>query len=208
MKEYYNLLTEEIIERCQLKPSIEENFNWIKSQPSNKGGKDSIQWIAHYMDVLKKYSDEGDISVEFGLNQVNSTWALLNSKAKIIHSVDIDVHGKPSRAIGTGKNIWAIQAHKLAWESGKEYYIQCANSLDVRFEKIDFLFIDTVHNAAQLSRELNIHAPVVTKYIAIHDTKLFKDAYGTAIKDFLDKGEWEIELELNDNPGLTILKRK
>jgi len=209
MTEYYDLLTDENIEKCQLQSTIRKNFNWVKSRPENQGGKDSIKWIGHYMDVLRKYSSKGNISVEFGLNQVNSTWALLASKAKIIHSVDIDVHKRPIQKLrGFDKNIWAIQAHKLAWQNGKEYYIHECSSTEIYFDKIDFLFIDSLHSEEHLKNELKLHAPIVSNHIAIHDTMLFRNAYGSAITDLLDAGDWEIELELKDSPGLTILKRK
>ena len=82
-------------------------------------------------------------------------------------------------------------------------------NLNIGYRKeIDFLFIDTIHNATQLNQELAIHAPIVSNYIAIHDTQLFKDHYSNAIEKFVELGEWEIELELKDSPGLTILKRR
>lgn len=208
MKEFYDILTEDYKKKFRLLPTIASNYRWVKANPRNQHGKNSIQWISHYMKVLKEYSDKGNISVEFGLNQVNSTWALLNSNAKYIHSVDIDIHKNPMKKVGLDKNVWAIHAHNLAWQNGKEYYIHECSSLEIKFDKIDFLFIDSLHTEAQLSRELKMHSPVVTNHIAIHDTTLFKNDYKTAIKDFLNQGEWEIELELKDNPGLTILKRK
>lgn len=209
MEEYYHLLTSENEERFNLLPNIIDNYRWIKSNPKNQSGKDSIQWIAHYMETLRRYSDRGDVSVEFGLNQVNSTWALLASKATQICSVDIDVHQNPIKNLdGIDKNIWAIHAHKVAWQSGKRYHIENCSSLEINFDRIDFLFIDSLHTEQQLKSELSKHSPFVANYIAIHDTQLFKKSYGTAIEDFLNLGEWDVELELKDDPGLTILKRK
>ncbi len=207
MEQYYHLLTPEVESEFNLLPNIIDNYRWIKSNPKDQKGKNSIQWIAHYMEVLKHYSDKDSISVEFGLNQANSTWALLASKATQIHSVDIDVHKNPIKHLQVDKNIWAIHAHELASQEGKQYQIHECSSLDIQFKSIDFLFIDSLHTADHLKAELDKHSSIVQNYIAIHDTQLFKKSYGTTIEDFLNEGIWEVEREFIDDPGLLILKR-
>lgn len=45
--------------------TIELNYHFIKSNKKNQRGKDSIHWIAPYMDILLKYSKECDHITEF-----------------------------------------------------------------------------------------------------------------------------------------------
>ena len=81
------------------------------------------------------------------------------------------------------------------------------------------MFIDTYHEYNQLKQELKLHGNKVKKYLIFHDTTTFGQFGETfkelntigiwkAIQEFLDENKnWIIEEKLDNNNGLTILKR-
>lgn len=190
--------------------TIEEQFNFIRSNPRDQRGKNSMQWIAHYMDILREYSSKGKITVELGVNQVNSTFAFLASDCEVVNCVDVDFHVRPMKHHpGETRNVWFDHAFALAAEAGKQMNIFEQSSLTVRFEEIDLLFIDTSHRYRQCLDELTIHAPVTRKNIILHDTVLFGAELNRAIDEFLrENAEWYVEHVDKSQPGLTILGRR
>ena len=80
-------------------------------------------------------------------------------------------------------------------------------------EPCDLLFIDTLHNAAQVEAELK-HAPMVRRYIALHDAYKFAqdgesgEGIVKAIFEFLaDNPEWGVLQYYHSQWGLLILNR-
>ena len=115
------------------------------------------------------------------------------------------------------------------------YTSRQGNTLKIEIEPTDLLFIDTQHTYTQLINELRLHSPKVRKYIACHDTVLYRHigeginedldyhicphlatkGLGDAINDFLDEDEkinkkptWKIIYDSSIQTGLTILERK
>jgi len=94
------MITEQLKEQFGLFPTIEEMYNFIKSNPKDQKGKNSIQWVAHYMETLYNYAKECDHVTEIGINQVNSTWAFLHANPKKgVVSIDIDLNGRPWQSV-------------------------------------------------------------------------------------------------------------
>lgn len=196
-------------ERYGLFDTIEEHYAFIKSNPEDQKGKNSIQWIAPYMEILKYYADQSEVVVEFGVNQVNSTFAFLHSKCREVHSVDVDFHKNPIKAHRElSRNIWLDHAVKLAEKEEKNFFTYECSSLEIKFPRIDFLFIDSLHTGKHLQQELNVHGNSVTTYLGFHDTKLFGHELNPVINKFIiDNPGWFIEYFDNIGCGLTILKK-
>lgn len=77
----------------------------------------------------------------------------------------------------------------------------------------DLLFIDTLHNSDQVEAELK-HAPMVRRYIALHDVYMFAqrgEHGGGIIKPILeflaDNPEWQVMKYHHSEWGLLVLNR-
>jgi hypothetical protein len=178
--------------------------------------------INEHLPTLKRYAECCERITEMGTRFVISTWAFVESNPKKITCYDINeeffIQGR--------KNICEIcEEKKIDFEFIK------GDTLKIRIDETDLLFIDTLHRYQQLLSELNLHADKVKKYIILHDTTTFgyvdefiyqhaseiiknsnsdKSGLVPAINDFLitEEGKkWEkIEIFSNNN-GLTVLSR-
>jgi len=110
-----------------------------------------------------------------------------------------------------------VQLFDIARQHGKDCSYSAANTLSLRIEPTDMLFIDTDHNYKQLKSELAIHHDKVKKYIVFHDTytcglKHAEDPNErgilTAIIEFMtDHPEWKFKYHVINNNGLTVIER-
>ncbi len=165
--------------------NIEEIYKYNCETPSD---------ISEHLPVLKEYYDQCEHVTEIGVRGGISLSAALVSNAKKVVAYDISPVSVP--------------------ESDKLTFI-CASSLEVEIEPTDFLFIDSKHTYSQLKQELNLHAKNVRKWIGMHDTNFWgtngengERGLNFAINEFLtDNMSWEVELVLQNNNGLTVLKR-
>ena len=203
MKKFTN---KEFRKKYGLFDSIEECYQFISDNPKEQLGKDSIQWIAPYMSVLYEYGCKSDIIVEFGINQVNSTFAFLHSKPKHLISVDIDLHRRPTKNVPEfeGINYWLMWAKELALKSKIEFTIINGNSINVEIPECDLLFIDSLHTETHLRNEITKHISKIKKYLILHDTALFSHQLMPAVTELVDNNIFEIVEQFTDNPGLTI----
>ena len=160
--------------------------------------------INEHLPVLKEYGEKCGTIMEMGMRTLVSTWALLASKPVKLTSVDFNYH--PDVEL----------AKKLALSEGVEFEFIEGSTLDLNPCTADFLFIDTLHTYEHLKKELSIHGNSVGKYIAFHDTTAFRFLDQTdsgrglwpAIEEFLsDNPHWKLELDLQNNNGLAIIKR-
>lgn len=201
-------ITNEIKEKYGLYDTIDEVFDFIANKPRNQRGKDSIEWIAHYMKPLYEYSTECDSIVEMGINQCNSTWAFLKAKPKNgVTSIDISLKGGKHAPQFNDENVWIHWARELAKKENVEFSVIKESTLKVNIAEVDLIFIDTKHTYEQLRDELKLHGNKSRKYIILHDTVLFPQL-NKAIDEFLAENDhWTVKEKFNDNPGLTILSR-
>lgn len=150
--------------------------------------------INEHMETLLNYANKCNHVTEFGVRGVVSTWAFLASNADKVISYDI---------------------FDVAVPVIEKFTFICADDLQVEIEQTDMLFIDTLHFYDQLKAELNLHHSKVNKYIAMHDTEIYKDngEFGKgglmlAIREFLaEHREFSMEFQTPINNGLTILRR-
>jgi hypothetical protein len=176
--------------------------------------------INEHLQTLYDYSTQCDTIIEMGVRWVSSTWAFLMSKPNKFISYDIVKHENINEVIYLSK------------EYNIDYKFIENDVLNVKIDKTDLLFLDTLHTYNQLHSELLLHSPNVLKYIIMHDTVSFgyvdeniynhasdiiksvpktKQGLKNAINDFLLTeigSEWEILTEYVNNNGLLILKRK
>ena len=161
--------------------------------------------INEHLPTLAKYASECDHITEMGVRYIVSTYALLMGMPKKMISYDI---------------------HLCNWEPVRDlvkdttdFSFAIGNTLEIEIEPTELLFIDTLHNYAQLKKELELHADKVSKYIIFHDTTSFEtvgESYSgnpeggiwPAIKEFVEANpQWMIKQRFTNNNGLTIIKK-
>lgn len=177
-------------------------------------GKDMTPY---YEDIFNR-AIECDTVVEFGINIGNSTKAIICGCPKKYIGYDPKPLLQNSNSFINGVTLPAY-----AKELGVEFIVEMKSSHDADFQEADMLFIDSVHTYSFLSRELNLHAHKIKKYIGMHDTVLCartsaiqvgdgdsEKGLMDAIEEFLDmNNDWEIEKHNKDGIwGCLWLKRK
>ena len=154
--------------------------------------------ICEHLPTLKKYALLSDTIVELGVRGMVSTWGLLAGHPRHMLSIDIV---DPSEHGGDveGTKIMA-EKEGVIWEFSK------FSSLDIELPRHDLLFIDTIHSYEQLSKELKLHSPHITKYIIMHDTNM--PEMQQAIREFLTGNlDWKVKEVFENNNGLCVLQR-
>lgn len=161
--------------------------------------------INEHLPTLKKYAEECDHITEMGVRGIVSTYALLMGKPKKMISYDIVMCN------------WGPVFDLV--KDDTDFTFKIGNTLEIEIEDTDLLFIDTLHNYNQLSKEFSLHAKHVNKYIILHDTTSFEfrgESYqGSsergiwfAVDEFLkDNPQWVIKEKFINNNGLTILEK-
>jgi translation initiation factor RLI1 len=83
-----------------------------------------------------------------------------------------------------------------------------SDSLKIEIEPTDMMFVDTDHTYSQVTKELELHASKVKKYIGFHDTDVYASEVLAAVVNFMMKNrEWQFHYFTKRNNGLTIIKR-
>lgn len=131
---------------------MEKNYKDLCETPSD---------INEHLPALKAIADVCNHVTEFGVRDVVSTYAFLESKAKIIKAYDINFSHNMNDAL------------RVSEKKGKDLTFIIANTLEVDIEETDLLFIDTLHTCNQLKAELDRHARKVNKFMAFHDVVTF-----------------------------------
>lgn len=174
--------------------SIEQWYQWqAEHHPDLKG----------HIPRLRELAEGNALVVELGTARGGSTAAFLAARPKRLISVDLLA---PS---------WLGEAQKhvngMSWE-----FIQGDSKTVELPEKIDLLFIDTIHTAQQVYEELSRHAPKVRGLIVLHDTKTFGErgedggpGLLPALRRFLkEHPEWTVLKHYEDWHGLTVLSNR
>lgn len=157
--------------------------------------------INEHFDTIKKFASGSETITEMGVRAIVSTWALLAGLPKKMISIDIK---DPS---DYGGNIETV--YNACKESGIDFKFIKDDTLKVSIEATDLLFIDTLHEYAQLRAELAIHGNNSKKYIILHDTESCSKELSPAIEEFLINNPCWIKQEVHtNNNGLTVLARK
>jgi len=160
--------------------------------------------VWEHMETLREYSLQCPRSVEFGVYDCTTTWALLAGHPQKL--VSYDLVRRPE----------VDEVEQAASDSTTKFTFVQGNTIDVEIEETDLLFIDSHHSYAHLKRELELHADRVVKFIVLHDTTIFAETDQTytgrglwpAIEEFLAaKPEWKLRQRFTNCHGLTVLER-
>lgn len=193
---------------------IKEKYDYWCSTPTD---------INEHLPTIKKYADQCNHITEFGVYlSKGSTWAFLMSCAENTSKVYFSYDDKKR-----------LQAQET-WNLVKDMNINWTfNENDTTkmppIEETDLLLIDTEHVYDVISKELEIHASRVRKFIIFHDTVSRWDVsphpsspswladgntssptigIGPAITEFLQGNpEWCIIEDRKNNNGLMVIAK-
>jgi len=165
--------------------------------------------IREHLGLLRGLALECDVVVELGFRTGVSTSAFLAAERPKVFSFDLLPSG--------------MMVNSFNSRYPKQFEFAIGDSRKIMIPRCDLLFIDTDHTYLTTLTELELHHDRVDKWIVLHDTTTFGDVdrgskvrvkpqgIYTAIETFLLSAaadqEWEIQLRLTNNNGLTILKR-
>ena len=163
----------------------------------NTNGSD----ISAHMPMLSFIAKDCNHITEFGTRECCSTAAFLSTCPGKVVSYDINIY--PPMA----------ELRTLVNESRWQFIQHDTGDPELEIESTDFLFIDSLHSAEHVSKELR-HAKNVSRYIGFHDTYTVLNRPGEsdiniAIDSFLYQNKnWHMVYSVNFNHGLTILEKK
>ena len=156
---------------------------------------DTYSDINYHIPMLHNLAKECSSVVELGVREGVSTRAFLCLDVKL-------------RSYDLYKSDSVEELFKKASALGRDVQYIVGNTLSIDIEPADMMFVDTDHTYEQVSKELELHAHKIKKYIAFHDTQIYAHEVLRAVMDFLSKNpEWKICYSTNENNGLTVIKR-
>lgn len=168
--------------------------------------KDSIQMvsdISYHLPTLFEYAKKCDHVTEFGVRTGVSTMAFLSACPKRLVSYDL-FH-----------DVGVAEGFREAREMGLNYEYKIENVLETEIEETDLLFIDTFHSEIQLSKELELHAGKVRKWIIFHDVETYgwigEDGDCGILRKILEfltlNPEWKPVYYTRINNGLLVIEK-
>lgn len=172
--------------------------------------------INEHLPILRGLADQCEHVTEFGVRGAVSTLAFLAAQPSKLVSWDIDPRAIVNTQVAGMFNILiAADNNRTLWEP------RVGNTLQIRIEPTDLLFIDTLHTARQLKAELELHADPLEKkvrrYLVFHDTQTFgmvgedgsEPGLRAAIRWFQKEHafpQWRLLHDLPNNNGLCVLE--
>jgi hypothetical protein len=162
--------------------------------------------IYQHMPTLRHYAQQCNSVTELGVRTIVSTWAWLDAKVPVIRCYDLN--DPPQAALN--------ECISFAESCNLDFRFTRADVLETILEPTELLFIDTWHVYPQLTKELQLHGEVASKFMIFHDTTLYahsgEDGSQRGLKDALDEflfltDSWKIREIYTNNNGLTILER-
>jgi hypothetical protein len=174
------------------KTTLEELYQYAVKTPSD---------INFHCEKLRELASQCDHVVEFGKRLEVSTVAILAGQPKRFTSYFSENH-----------RMFEILKTRRGATDFKNYV---GDSLTSTIEPADMLFIDTHHNAKQLTAELALHASKISRWIALHDTQIHAEvgddgSPGLLVglrKFMLDNPEWSVVYHTQENNGFTVISR-
>lgn len=163
---------------------------------------DTVADIVEHLPTLKRLAADCGHVTEIGRQKGVSTAALLAGRPQTL--VSYDVADWPQ----------ATKIHNLAEHT--KFDMCFGNSLSIKLEPTDLLFIDSKHTYTHLRAELRRHAGAVKKYIVLHDTEVFgtrgednsEPGLLMAVEDFLSRDvKWHVAEQYLNNNGLMVLQK-
>ena len=163
--------------------------------------------INEHLPMLSFLAEQCDHVTEFGVRTGMSTLAFLHGlRGK---------HDARLRSYHINDDYGVREAY--APHTKTDWVFVTASTLTIpKIDPTDLLFIDTLHNYAQVSLELILHGDQAQQWIAFHDTETFgtvgdngDDGINNAINEFLHfRPEWRIVYQTDRNNGLTVIEQE
>lgn len=214
---------------------IDEELRMIVGRRYNRIGFDTVYVrkcytpgdINQHLPVLREYADRCESIVECGVLNSVSSYAFASALVK--------KPGNRYTLVDPYRNAGMDEFLEACKREGVNATFLHGSDLEVERVKADLVFIDTWHIYAQLKRELEYWHSYAGKYLILHDTTvdewdgesvrgrfdIEKQARETgwpaeeiakglwpAVEEFLcEHPEWQLELRLVNNNGLTVLRR-
>lgn len=189
--------------------TIEDNYNYLVTEKPHKS-----RFINYHLPKLKEYAEKCEHITEFGVDGVNSTWALLAGKPKTMVSVDPNNFKAPK--------ILELVKELTKKENINFEFIQNHSTNLEEIDETDLLFIDSGHTYECMSQEFKMHSHKVKKYMVLHDMEM--PELQSAVFDVLNvtknenslmqkllsdshSPEWKIVYTTDKSEGLWILER-
>jgi phospholipid N-methyltransferase len=168
----------------------------IKVELVVPAGVEPASDISEHVPVLHNLAKECDSVVELGVRTGVSTRAFLCLDNIKVRSYDLY------------KDEYVDNLFEKAKSLGRNVEYIAGNSLTIEIEPTDMMFVDTDHTYLQVTKELELHANKVKKYIAFHDTDSYASEVLAAVVNFMMKNrEWQFHYFTKRNNGLTVIKR-
>ena len=174
--------------------------------------------IREHLPTLLDYASRYDTRniVELGVRWIVSTIPFLVARPHTMMSVDLEHPEETQWADRAEGKLEIIKEYIV--EEDIDYSLVEADSREIELRpSTDLLFIDTLHDYAQLKAELDKHHGNVQKWIILHDTETFKNkdestgkgkGLWPAIEEFVkEQDDWGLHCHYYNNNGMTILKR-
>lgn len=157
--------------------------------------------INEHCPTLRALAASCEHVTEFGMRHGVSTVAFLA--------------GQPRRFITYDLRTDPIADALMRLQGRTQFDFRLGSSLEATIEETDLLFIDTVHNAEYLWKELQRHHEKVRRYIVLHDTVIYgehgddgKAGLLAAVRRFLrEQPQWSVVKHYRNNNGLLIISR-
>lgn len=171
---------------------IKDDFINLRIKPTGWLGDSPTRF-----DRYTYYAKQVNSIIEFGVYTGLSTTAFLLGNPKRLVSYDTF---EDNFFIKKDLEMYALE-HSINFEFriGHTHYIKP--------EFTDLLFIDTEHTYDHVSKELEIHAPFVNKFILLHDVAACPEVLYAAVDYIVKNPEWVIHEHCNRGSGLLVLKK-
>jgi len=175
----------------------EPSFAFDRFEEIKRNGSD----INEHVETIFNFTKGCNVAVSLGIGKGDAAFSLLLGCQ---HHISIDPD--PSRDTLNFLNEYFGSKSSSIFQSTNE---------PIELENFDVLFVDSVHTADCVEKELKTHANKVNKFIIFHDTHIFGDVGedgGEGIKkpiyEFLSQNqEWKIVYNENHNNGLMVLAK-
>jgi len=165
----------------------------------------SFQCEAHGHDYnemhrpIKEHLKEGDSYKEFGVMQGGTASCAMLQNPASVELVDInftrfDPYSYILKEYARENNI-VLKKHKCSSDS-----LQCASL-------VDFLLIDSRHDAGHMKRELAAHGMNVRKHIVCHDTYKLPELQNVLVEWVQSNPEWKVIEYYQSNVGFTHISK-
>lgn len=160
-----------------------------------------VGYCSHHYAIRQAAKDDGCASyAELGVNQGATLACALLAGFKRVVGVDVALDPwKPFQGL-----FWAF-----ADASGQRLSLAQQDSREPlrHHYPVDFMLLDTVHEAAHLREELRVHGPNVRRQILVHDTASVPALHVEAVGWGLRNG-WTVQQRSLCSVGWTLLFRQ